>query len=744
MGCTTSSHVPSDDCEESDMSDMSEEEIHEAVLAAGKKAKITGLCEKCDQIVGWFFLEQKVFGRIIKREESSRQLIHNFKIDEFKSFCKLCNFLYSIWAEGKEGNDEEYFSLARSTAAYLFGFRYAIGNALEPVYVNKIIFYLVAGEYANEPMSHRTNTIFGFSNANAYKDGVAIRNLSLQADLSLVREWIRQCDDNHADSNLNCLPRDGISLQGFTVIDCKDGRNILVPGTTCMEYVTLSYVWGSEVSEGPDQFGKLPSTLPNLITDVIKVVIALGYRYLWIDRYCVPQDDSSDIKSLLVKNMDKIYSQSTLTIIATTAKCPSEGLPGISKPRIAVQKSLQMNSIHLVQWVSNIQYEIDNSVWKTRGWTYQEALLSRRRLVFTETQCYFQCDAGGIRSGKGGGRMESIDYDLTTERHIQMRRRIPMIFRPRPKHYTDREISFFSLMVSEYTERQLSKDSDVLPAFLGILGMFTSECSIFHGHIYGVPIFESSNKLLPVDTTATLIMAITWKFYWHFLNLESLFAATLPSRRRTSPSWTWCDWKYTSPSFYSIEWTDEILGSDSPRGAMDIVHDQKLNLEFENGTILPWPREADLADLAQKIMLMGNVRYIHVFGPFTHLPILISSNPEWWGRKLCGPYVIDESVICWLSGLARDRGMNVTDNEEYVFKAWVYASGISRVSYPVESKRVVHMMLLSEISDLNTFERIDVCTFDVELELKEEEWQQENLEDIAKKLGWEMKAFRLA
>ncbi|KAF7937668.1 uncharacterized protein EAE98_001982 [Botrytis deweyae] len=725
------------------MSDMSEEEIHEAVLAAGKKAKITGLCKRCRKIVGWFFLEPKVVGSIAGRQGGFPKLIYIFKIDELEPLCKLCNFFHSIWAEVKEEEDKELFSLARSTAAHLFGFGYANGNAFEPVYFNKFIFYLVAGEYANDPDSDRANTIFGFSNANAYKDGVAIRNLSLQADLSLVREWIRQCDDNHADSNLNCLPRDGISLQGFTVIDCKDGRNILVPGTTCMEYVTLSYVWGSEVSEGPDQFGKLPSTLPNLITDVIKVVIALGYRYLWIDRYCVPQDHSSDIKSLLIKNMDKIYSQSTLTIIATTAKCPSEGLPGISKPRIAVQKSLQMNSIHLVQWVSNIQYEINNSVWNTRGWTYQEALLSRRRLVFTETQCYFQCDAGGILSGRGGGRMESIDYDLTTERDEYKRFRIPMIFRPRPKHGIGWEITLFSNMVSEYTKRQLSKDSDVLPAFLGILGMFTSECSIFHGHIYGVPIFEPSNKLLPVDTTGTLIMGITWDFYFDTSILKDLTTMTLLSRRRSFPSWTWCDWTYASPSPHPIKWRYEILGQGFKD--VDIVHDQKLSLEFDNGTILPWPREADLVDLAQKIMLMGNVRYIHIFGPFTHFPIPISSNPE-LGQKVCGPYVTDGSVICWLSRLARERGMNVTDNEEYVFKAWVYALEENRDYYPVDStKRVrhVYMMLLDETSDSDTFERIDVCILGVELEREEKETGEKSM-DMTTRLGWEWKAFRLA
>ncbi len=30
-------------------------------------------------------------------------------------------------------------------------------------------------------------------------------------------------------------------------------------------------------------------------------------------------------------------------------------------------------------------------MWSSRAWTYQEGLLSRRRLLFTESQVYFQC-----------------------------------------------------------------------------------------------------------------------------------------------------------------------------------------------------------------------------------------------------------------------------------------------------------------------------------------------------------------
>jgi hypothetical protein len=34
---------------------------------------------------------------------------------------------------------------------------------------------------------------------------------------------------------------------------------------------------------------------------------------------------------------------------------------------------------------------IGRSCWASRGWTFKEAILSARRLVFTEYQVYFEC-----------------------------------------------------------------------------------------------------------------------------------------------------------------------------------------------------------------------------------------------------------------------------------------------------------------------------------------------------------------
>ncbi|TGO80847.1 hypothetical protein BPOR_1629g00010 [Botrytis porri] len=636
------------------------------VLAAGKKADIRGLCERCDKIVGWFFLEPKVFKEMwIEDKVGKFESICKFEVEELDPSCKICKFLYSI-RPGKDKRVVSSYVLARSTVGCMLRFRHTLDKS--PIfYLTSDIMPIYSHEGFGLPRENTHDTVFGYSGVDAYDDGVA---------------W-----------------------------------------------------------------GRLPATLPDLITGVIKVVISLGYRYLWIDRYCVPQTDSSGVKSLLLQNMGKIYSQSTLTIITATTKCPSEGHAGITRPRVVSQESLQLNSVHLVQLISNIQNEVEQSVWNTRGWTYQEALLSRRRLVFTETQCYFQCDAEG-------SQMESIDYGLRgygfseygsgdyvlkeegareypfwergpgnyvlkKERKYKRNNRIPIIFSRRPKYSINDKLSEFQQQVNAYTQRQLSKDSDVLPAFLGILGMFKSEWPDFHGHISGVPIFELSGEYLNINTTSPLIMGITWRFDTKFETPEDVAQGGCTKKK------------------------PDLTQLDLVQGPLrrDMVHDMALGLEFESGTILSWSREADLADIVQNAMLMGNVHYLHVVGWITHLRIPVSlNNTKRW--RICGQYEIDLVTMHWLLRLAEEQGMNVTDNGEYVFKVWICAS-VTEPSWI--SSNDVHMMLLGETSDSTTFERIDVCRIELESRLRdEEEWKRKSVMDIGKMLGWEWKAFRLA
>jgi len=145
-------------------------------------------------------------------------------------------------------------------------------------------------------------------------------------DFNIVRSWLQ----NPVLGNTPGLLQDGVQL---TVIDCETNSLVLAPDGA--DYVTLSYVWGprsTNVEEGLND-SKLPDQIPQTIRDAMSVCSSLGFRYLWIDRYCIPQSNLRQRMSQ-IQQMNLIYSGSALTLVACASGDPQRGLPGISRPRL--------------------------------------------------------------------------------------------------------------------------------------------------------------------------------------------------------------------------------------------------------------------------------------------------------------------------------------------------------------------------------------------------------------------------
>ncbi len=89
-----------------------------------------------------------------------------------------------------------------------------------------------------------------------------------------------------------------------------------------MIWVALSYVWGHAKSSPnlkSTELGLPLGELPVTVKDAIKVTKLLKYQYLWIDRYCIDQEDEASRQNQLNK-MDAIYRGADLTIIAAAGK----------------------------------------------------------------------------------------------------------------------------------------------------------------------------------------------------------------------------------------------------------------------------------------------------------------------------------------------------------------------------------------------------------------------------------------
>jgi hypothetical protein len=156
--------------------------------------------------------------------------------------------------------------------------------------------------------------------------------------------------------------------------------------------MTLSYVWGSqEVGRKRRALRKFSAEkIPLTVRDAIQVVRSLGRKYLWVDRYCIDQDNASE-KEFMIRNMDLIYENSETTIVASYGEDDQSGLPGVSTVLRTQQPSFETANGRFISSCPPISTMIANAKWNSRGWTYQEARLSRRCLFFSEYQAYFVC-----------------------------------------------------------------------------------------------------------------------------------------------------------------------------------------------------------------------------------------------------------------------------------------------------------------------------------------------------------------
>lgn len=204
-------------------------------------------------------------------------------------------------------------------------------------------------------------------------------------EFSVLRNWITTCQQQHDDS---CCPPTTQFRHRPRFVDCM--TRITKDGPVDGGYVALSYVCGNVPIAGDIIDGSaLRENLPATIEDAITVTEKLGYRYLWIDRYCIQQDEEEKMRQ--IQQMDLIYQLAEVVIIAAFGHDPTSGLPGVRKTPRVYQPRATIGSHVLASTMRRPGLVIASSTWTTRAWTYQEALLARRRLVFMEEQVYFEC-----------------------------------------------------------------------------------------------------------------------------------------------------------------------------------------------------------------------------------------------------------------------------------------------------------------------------------------------------------------
>lgn len=386
-------------------------------------------------------------------------------------------------------------------------------------------------------------------------------------DFGRLKEWTTKCRENHEACNtlktLNALP-------GLRLIDCES-RNVISAADKPYEYAALSYVWGDTPHDATATDGCI-EYLPATIEDAILVALKFGLNYLWVDRYCI--DQNSESKHDQIRQMDRIYQEAQITIIASAGNNPLHGLPGVGSANRNSQQEVRLGLYVLCTMPTEPTTEIQDSVWNSRAWTYQEGLLSRRRLVFTESQVFYQC--------RLTYRMECLSIPILRPPFGNIFLRPPF---PLSRSGIMGSILDLNYIISQYMKRNTSYQSDTVNAMAGILNAFQSEGTLAC-HLQGIPI-RSCDFTSSQDCTRALCEGLCWDMYkrqdawakdpWYTRDI-------MRNRRKGFPTWSWAGWDLTGWIQRGFQFRTSNLGPQPPANLISIG----LRLELPDGSIIPW------------------------------------------------------------------------------------------------------------------------------------------------------------
>lgn len=396
-------------------------------------------------------------------------------------------------------------------------------------------------------------------------------------DYSLLRGWFSQCEDGYMRDYSK------YDIDTLRVIDCGDvGDGEQEPRLVSWasvgkqldgnppEYVALSYVWGAAPGGLPTLAvnSTLPGPLPKVISDAIVVVRNLGGRYLWVDRYCIPQGDN-DEREKQIHAMGQIYQSAKFTIIAAAGDGPDHGLPGVTTTRRLPHPFINIQN-HTLTLIPQPDGYIHHTKWATRGWTLQEGFLSSRRLVFTDHQVFYECQCIQAVEALVGTYWHPYSYSSRELWfHVFAGDTSKRKGRGRPGfHYVEQLHGF----IENYMTRDLTDANDGLNAFRGILQHAEQNWQTPIHEVCGLPIYVPEYLGTPNNNSA-IAVSLSWK-------MSDL------RRRPEFPSWTWIGWRSVKRtgggSFY--------LGMDERwYSSADSKHYiTSVDVAFRDGQVIQW------------------------------------------------------------------------------------------------------------------------------------------------------------
>lgn len=346
-----------------------------------------------------------------------------------------------------------------------------------------------------------------------------------QIDIGMVRQWISSCQISHGDyCSSSSLP---LPSHLIYLIDVEESCLVLASAES--RYIALSYVWGGTLTVKTIKSnltdlrrpGSISADVDNLaipktILDAIRLTLLLGERYLWVDCFCIVQDDQ-DTKQLFINSMASIYANAYLTIVAAAGNHADYGLRGIgggAKARNVSHDVVQFQNGKEMYIFRNNICNLEESSWGSRGWTFQENLFSRRTLVFNHFALWF-CRRCFWREDISNPS-EAVTYAAI---HGPSEFKKSMV----TQNATQPDLDEWADHVEDFNRRKLTYDEDVFDAFSGVTSAFSSR--FYSGILWGIPELFFDH-------------CIVWKPLGPLRRRQAH-----QNHKNTIPSWSWAGWE---------------------------------------------------------------------------------------------------------------------------------------------------------------------------------------------------------
>jgi hypothetical protein len=348
---------------------------------------------------------------------------------------------------------------------------------------------------------------------------------------SQASEWLRDCLESHT-----LCATSGLDHVKFPtrLIDVSNMKHIHLFDTTVsplrsINYVALSYCWGSEnayVTERATLHLRMEEMrwddMPRTFQDAVIVTRELGMSYLWIDSLCIIQNDIDDW-AIEASNMAHIYANATCTIAGSAAENDAQGfLVDRTKWRPSAEANVKQRTFKIRQDLHKGGEEATRLY--TRGWIFQERLLSRRILYFDKNEIRWEC--GTMQKCECGSELPPLNFDLCSPSKAQRYLRQSLAVEDSSRDILD---WWRKVVVEGYSSLDLTRLTDTLPALSGVAALIHANtkdvylAGLWHSRFAESLLWKPRNRLTHMPS-------------WTFSDAVN---NSFVERNSQAPTWSW-------------------------------------------------------------------------------------------------------------------------------------------------------------------------------------------------------------